>query len=154
MAPDDLLDFLSDGADDPGQRAAVALAAVRSELVEWAAGALLNRHPQARAWRGRKGLMLCRQDLDFHVRHLHAALAAGVPISADGQADTELAAYAGWWPRVLAKRGSHPCDAAIGIDILIESLIRFLAPPHGAYASRVWADAFSERKVASPSSAR
>lgn len=154
MTPDDLPDFLSDGADDPGQCAAVALVAVRSELVEWAASALLNRHPEARAWRGRKGLMLCRQDLDFHVRHLHAALAGGAQFGPEEHASAELAAYAGWWPRVLSQRGSHPGDAAIGADILTESLVRFLTPPHGALAARVWADAFAERKVASPSSAR
>ncbi len=145
MHADDL-DFLNDEDAAPRHAAAEALAAVRSELAEWAAGALLNRHPEARAWRGRKGHLLCRQDMEFHVKHVHNALETGSP--------DELRAYAAWWPQVLAQRGSHPGDVAIGASVLHEALLRFLAPEHALVAAQAWCEAFPQRTVASPSHAR
>lgn len=145
MLPDDL-DFLSDDDAVQRQQAVDALACVRADLAEWAAAALLQRHPEARAWRGRKGLMLCRQDMDFHVKHLHSSLESG--------STADLHAYAAWWPQVLATRGSHPGDVAIGAGVLHEALLRFLPPAAASLACQAWGDAFPQRAVASPLHAR
>jgi hypothetical protein len=142
----DELDFLTDDDAVARQEAADALAAVRADLAQWAADALLQRHPDARAWRGRKGLLLCRQDMDFHVKHIHTALESG--------SAQELRAYAAWWPQVLATRGSHPGDVAIGAGVLHEALLRFLPSAAAKLACQAWGDAFPQRAVASPSHAR
>lgn len=117
-------DFLLDDRS-PAVRAAEALDVVREALVVWAAGALLARHPQARLARGAKGMAAARRDLDFHLRHLHSALAAG---TAPG-----WQAHAEWFGRV---RSAGDLDAER--LVLTEALQRFLAADLAQVALAAW----------------
>jgi hypothetical protein len=123
-APLDDSDFL--GSDQsPGVRAVLAIDGVREALVLWAAGALLARHPQARLARGAKGMAAARRDLDFHLRHLHGALAAG---TAPG-----WQAHAEWFGRV---RSAGDLDAER--SVLTEALQRFLPADLALVALAAW----------------
>ena len=111
---DDDLDFLTEDAGQPA--AAVALEAVRSELLDWAAGALTARHPHLRAQRGTQHLAHARRDLDAHTRHLHNALV---------QNDAgELETYLRWASRQPLH--AHLID---DVAILLEAVRRFVPPP-------------------------
>ena len=113
---DDDLDFLT---EDTNQTAAAdALEAVRSELLDWAAAALAARHPHLRTERGTQHLAHARRDLDAHTRHLHNALVRGDA--------GELTTYLRW-------AAQQPLHAHLDDDvaILLESIARFVPPPHG-----------------------
>jgi hypothetical protein len=128
------IDFLDDSlASDQRAQAADALERVRGELVAWAAAALVMRRPAA-VWHGRKGEALCRQDLDFHARHLHAALAHG--------SAADLADYARRTRALLAARGLQPDDIATGVAVLVEALARFVPEPAGTLCAEALRDAF------------
>lgn len=133
---DDDLDFLM---DDAGQTtAAAALEAVRSELLDWAAGALAARHPQLRTLRGTQHVAHARRDLDAHTRHLHNALVRNDAV--------ELETYLRW-------AGHQPLHAHLADDvaILLEALQRFVPPPHAAPCRDLLAGAHA-RAVASAAS--
>lgn len=137
----DDLDFLADaGTPAPNGalariRVAESLEAVRGDLLDWAAGALHNRRGHTAAYRGKKGLAQCRQDLDFHLRHLHAELAAG---------GGDLATYARWVLPMFAVRGQAPGDVRAGVQVLVEALLRFLPADHSETAAALLGAGFAE----------
>ncbi len=128
---DDFIGALDDSLDD----AATALEAGRSELVAWAAAALMNRHPDAAPFRGVKGLLTCQGDLDVHLQHLHGSLR-------DRDAE-RLREYARWQMRVLVGRGMQPEHVARGVSVLAEALGRFLPANHGTLIGSRLNDAFA-----------
>ncbi len=130
---DDDLDFL--GEDTAETAAAVALEAVRSELLDWAAGALAARHPHLRAQRGTQHLAHARRDLDAHTRHLHNALVRGDA--------GELETYLRW----AARQPLH-AHLADDVAILLEAMQRFVPPPHAAQCCELLGFA-QQRTVAS-----
>lgn len=114
---------------------AAELESVRGELAAWAAAALLNRRPQARVYRGNKGQALCRQDMDFHLRHLHGALARGAEVLID---------YQTWVTAMFAQRGVDPSEISKGVAVLAEGLHRYLAEPAATEAARLLLAAFEQ----------
>lgn len=136
-------DFLA-GPDRARAAAAAALEAERAAAGTWAAGAVRNRHPGFAAWRGPKGLAACRQDMDFHLRHLHGALTAADAGSLDG--------YARWVMPVLAGRGVDVDAVAAGVTVLAEALHRFLPPASATLAARELLHAFAHIGIAAPGS--
>lgn len=132
---DDDLDFLTDDAGQPA--AATALEVVRSEMLDWAAGALTARHPHLRAARGTQHLAHARRDLDAHTRHLHNALVRG-----DGG---ELELYLRW----AAHQPLH-AQLADDVAVLMEAVARFVPPPHTEHCCELLGFAY-QRAVASPS---
>jgi len=131
---DDDLDFLGQSNDIASEMAA-QLENVRGELASWAAAALLNRRPQARVYRGNKGQALCRQDMDFHLRHLHSALARGAEVLID---------YQTWVTAMFAQRGVDPGEICKGVAVLAEGLHRYLPEPAASEAARLLLGAFEQ----------
>ncbi|GEM_PF-2874978 len=117
-------DFLGD--DESGQSAAQWVARTQRDVSAWAAEALVNRHPDVVSYRGKKGLLACRQDLEFHLAHLQTSLA-----SDDADA---MVTYARWIAAVVSQRGMTPRMLRLGVDVLAEGLLRFLPWPHGTRA--------------------
>ncbi len=126
MTDDVSLDFLDDaaaGTPVPTGDAQVAVEAVRAPMLDWAARTLAVRAPAATVYRSNKGVAQCRLDLD---RHLKAVLEAGA------NAQGALAQYRKWaLAAIWAPRGSTVDDFDAGLQTLAESLVRFVAWPHG-----------------------
>lgn len=129
--PVDDLDFLLDDSDagpqglapgNWGAAAAGALETVRGPLLDWAALALARRFPQVVRFRGPKGVLACRQDLDIHLKHLHAALR--------GLGLADLRAYEAARPALWKERGADPAVLPLGLAVLTEALWRFLPAEH------------------------
>lgn len=131
---DDDLDFFGQSHDVAAEISA-QLEDVRAELAVWAAAALLNRRPQARVYRGSKGEALCRQDMDFHLRHLHSALARGAEVLVD---------YQGWVTAMFAQRGVDPSEISRGVAVLAEGLHRYLPEPAARAAAQLLLAAFEQ----------
>jgi hypothetical protein len=130
-------DFLSPGAAIGGVTTAALLERHRSELTRWGAGALLSRHPEVAPYKHVKGLLTCEGDLDFHVRHLHAAL----------EHHADLGSYAPWVTEVLAQRQMSADQVRLGVAVLVEALYRFLPHPHGEAAAAPLIAAFGAAEV-------
>ena len=118
-------DFLSPSAAIGGAMTAALLEEQRAALTKWGAGALLARHPEVAPYKHVKGLLTCEGDLDFHVRHLHAAL----------EHHADLRSYAPWVTNVLAQRQMTAEQVRLGVAVLVEALYRFLPHPHGEAAA-------------------
>ncbi|MSP93199.1 MAG: hypothetical protein EXR79_15595 [Myxococcales bacterium] len=126
----DEFDFLDDpdvhvaagAAGSTRAEAATALEAVRGDLLDWAAVAVCVRSNHV-ARRGRRGELQARQDLDFCVRHVHAALAHGN----EGDAGTALRQVAA----LLATRGVDAAQWRADVAVLIEAVRRFMPLPAG-----------------------
>ena len=73
--PYDLDDFGFLGGDSDAARLADALDRWRPALCVWAAATIAARHPELLRFRGVKGRRAWEQDLEFLLRHLHAAVA-------------------------------------------------------------------------------
>ena len=119
--------------------AAVALEGVRGDLLDWAAAATCARtdHPTRR---GRRGELQARQDLDFCVRHVHAALAHG----SDGACLDALQQAAA----LLATRGVDAGQWRADVAVLIEAVRRFVPPPAGVFVARELRTALDREAVA------
>lgn len=130
MTTDDLDFLLEDPVDAAGPSplsmwgaaAAAALEAVRGPMLDWAALALARRYPQVVRFRGPKGVLACRQDLDIHLKHLHAALR--------GLGRADLLAYEAARPALWRERGADPAVLPLGLAVLTEALWRFLPAAH------------------------
>ncbi len=124
----------------PQAQAAEELLQFRGYIVPWASQALLNRCPQARAWRGAKGHMQARLDMDSHLKQLHQALLSGPA--------HQLLAYRAWWPQVLQQRSSGQAELAVTAAVFAEALYRFLPDASAAVAVSLWRQAFPVEAVA------
>ena len=145
MASDDWtdadLDFLSDpGAPAIAQGAAALLEATRSDLLDWAAAALVSRHPELTPYRGKRGLRAARLDLDLQLKHVHAALSGGSSSDAQG--------FARWLETSLAQRGLDAPAIDASVAVLAEALWRYLPADAGGEALARLAASFPAAKVA------
>ncbi|MBM4344624.1 MAG: hypothetical protein FJ100_14765 [Deltaproteobacteria bacterium] len=126
MNDDNTVDFLAT-ADDPtddAQHQRAAVEAVRGAMIDWAARALAGRTLRASVYRGAKGVAQCRLDLDRHLKFLLAG--------SDDPAERDLAQYRQWaLAAIWLPRGSTPDEFDAGAHVLAESLVRFVAWPHG-----------------------
>ncbi len=135
------MDFLCDVEEVQGPSPAAQLEDVRPLLLDWASAALVQRRPDLRAYRGKKGLRTARLDLDLHVKHVHAALQGG--------AAQDAAAYQRWCTASMTQRGLNAAAIDAGVTILAEALWRFLPPQAGREAIARLAASFPAAKVAS-----
>lgn len=145
MAGDDWsdadLDFLSDPqVPDRRQGAAAQLEAARAELLDWAAAALVSRHPELTPYRGKRGLRAARLDLDLQLKHVHAALSGGPP--------ADSTAFARWLETSLAQRGLDGRAIDASVTILAEALWRYLPADAGGEALARLVASFPAAKVA------
>jgi hypothetical protein len=114
-------DFLSGGGLDTAAVWRDAVEPVRGELLDWAAAALRARTPSAAAYRGPKGTLQCRQDLDRHLKHVLA------------EPSGDLAAYRQWViETVYRPRHQGEADWAAGVAVLAEAVLRFVPHPVAA----------------------
>lgn len=111
-------DFLGGGVADTATVWRDAVEPVRGELLDWAAAALRARVPTAAAYRGPKGTLQCRQDLDRHLKHVLA------------EPHGDLVAYRRWALQTMYEpRGQGAADLAAGAAVLAEAVLRFAAQP-------------------------
>ena len=125
-------DFL--GGDEAHADLAGSLLKRRREIAQWAAAALISRHPHVASYRGHKGVLACEQDLDFHLQHLHESVYT--------QAPETLQRYAAWIVAVLGRRGVPPTSVVVGVQVLGEALLRFMPHPAGTELRVLLWDAF------------
>jgi len=135
------LDFLSDAGQGAHPSAATLLEQARTEMLDWASAALINRRPDLKIYRGKKGLRTARQDLDLHIKHLHASFLGG--------ASQDAASYRRWFLASAAGRGLDAVAIDAGVSILAEALWRWLPPHAGQDATTRLAASFPAAKVAS-----
>lgn len=134
---DDELDFLSDDENNQPQQAVGgqlpwhdAVEPVRGEMLDWAAAALHGRCAEAAVYRGRKGMVQCRLDLDRMLKQLLA-----VP---PDQALAALQGYRRWAiGAIWQPRGSSAATLDAGAAVLAEALVRFAVWPAAVAAADV-----------------
>ena len=134
---DEDLDFLNEAPPGATEHAEILSAEavragiepVRTELVDWAAKTLHVRCPAAAAYRGAKGLVQCRLDVDRHLKHL-----LNRPLDGDREA---MVAYRKWaLVAIWLPRGSSAGSLDVGLIVLAESLVRYAPWPLGPRAAR------------------
>src|SRR5918997_3305558 len=104
---------------DPHQVAAI-LDNSRQELAEAITDRYYKLHPELAERFGPAGRSHCRQDTEYHLSYLSAAIAAGTPAF--------FAEYVDWCKTMLGARGIGAGDLAENLRILREVLERSLLP--------------------------
>src|SRR3984893_19454478 len=92
----------------------------RHELAEASADRQYERHPELAERFGPAGRSHCREDAQYHLSYLSAAVAAGTPAF--------FTEYVGWCKAMLGARRIPADDLAENLGIMREVLERSLAP--------------------------
>lgn len=131
MADDDGAwdDFLGGSAQDAVDWKA-EVEAVRTQVLDWAAAALRARQPSAAAFRGPKGLVQCRLDLDRMLKQILRT-----------ESGLDRAAWRKWMmATVFAPRGQTERELDAGVAVLVEALIRLTPWPAALTAAQAALD--------------